>query len=348
MSRTVAVVEDSRYREHRAPEDHPERAERLSAVSEAITSRAGSGLRRVEARSATPEEIRRVHPAEHAENLRAAARRAPTRLDADTFLSPRSEEVAALAAGATADVALRVARGEFAAAFAAVRPPGHHAETRRAMGFCLYNSAAIAVRALQAEAGVGRVLLLDWDVHHGNGSQQIFEADPSVLYVSLHQWPHYPGSGDFGENGSGAGSGATLNVPLPAGCGDAEYLAISQRLLVPAANAFRPEIVMVSSGFDAHADDPLGSMQVTRAGFAGLAELARALAETHCGGRLVGVLEGGYALSGLREGSGALLDALLADRATPPSDSPLHPQLERVVESVEAVHGRDFPGLASL
>lgn len=348
MSRRVAVIEDRRYLEHRGPEGHPERPERLSAVSEAIASRAGTGLLRCEARDATPEEILRVHSDEHGASLRAAARRAPAQLDADTFVSRHSEEIARLAAGATAELALRVAEGTFAAGFAAVRPPGHHAESRRAMGFCLYNNAAIAVRALQAEAGVERVLLFDWDVHHGNGSQQIFEADPSVLYVSLHQWPHYPGSGDFGERGSGAGSGTTLNVPLPAGCGDAEYLALSQRLLVPAANAFRPEIIMISSGFDAHGDDPLASMQVTGAGFSELAQLVRAVAETHCGGRLVGVLEGGYALSGLREGSAALLDALLADRCVAPADAPLQPPLERIVERVEAVHGRDFPRLASL
>ena len=348
MSRAVAVVEDPRYREHRAPEGHPEHPERLTAVSEAIASRAKAGLQAVEARGATDDEILRVHPAEHGERLRAAARRAPTRIDADTFVSPRSEEVAGLAAGATTEVALRVAAGEYHAGFAAIRPPGHHAESQRAMGFCLYNSAAIAVRALQAEAQVGRVLLLDWDVHHGNGSQEIFESDPSVLYVSLHQWPLYPGTGDFAEHGSGAGLGATLNVPLPAGCGDAEYLAISQRLLVPAASAFKPEIIMISSGFDAHRDDPLGAMQVTGAGYAALAGLARAMAEDHCGGRLVAVLEGGYAASGLREGSAALLDALLADRDPTPADAPLHPALERVVERVEAVHGRAFPRLARL
>ena len=216
------------------------------------------------------------------------------------------------------------------------------------MGFCLYNNAAIAVRALQAEAGVERVLLFDWDVHHGNGSQQVFEADPSVLYVSLHQWPHYPGSGDFGERGRDAGTGATLNVPLPAGCGDAEYLAVSQRLLVPAVEAFRPEIVIVSSGFDAHRDDPLASMQVTGAGFGAMARVVRALADVHCGGRLIVVLEGGYALTGLRESTAALLDALLSDHVRPPADARPHPLLDDIVDRVSAVHGRDFPGLARL
>jgi acetoin utilization deacetylase AcuC-like enzyme len=299
-------------------------------------------------REATPDEILRVHPAEHGERLRTAARRAPSQLDADTFMAPRSEEIARLAAGASAELALRVAAGDFAAGFAAVRPPGHHAETRRAMGFCLYNNAAIAVRALQAEAGVERVLLFDWDVHHGNGSQQVFDADPSVLYASLHQWPHYPGSGDFGERGSDAGTGATLNVPLPAGCGDAEYLAVCQRLLVPAAEAFRPEIVIVSSGFDAHRDDPLGSMQVTGAGFGAMARVVRALADAHCGGRLVVILEGGYALTGLRESTAALLDVLLSDHASAPPDAIPAPLLDDIVDRVSAVHGHDFSSLARL
>lgn len=348
MPRRVAVIEDSRYREHSGPAGHPERPERLSAVSEAIASRACAELVHCSPREATSDEILRVHPAEHGELLRAAARRAPSQLDADTFMAPRSEEIARLAAGASAELALRVAAGDFAAGFAAVRPPGHHAETRRAMGFCLYNNAAIAVRALQAEAGVERVLLFDWDVHHGNGSQQVFEADPSVLYVSLHQWPHYPGSGDFGERGRDAGTGATLNVPLPAGCGDAEYLAVSQRLLVPAVEAFRPEIVIVSSGFDAHRDDPLASMQVTGAGFGAMARVVRALADVHCGGRLIVVLEGGYALTGLRESTAALLDALLSDHVRPPADARPHPLLDDIVDRVSAVHGRDFPGLARL
>ena len=348
MPRRVAVIEDPRYREHSGPAGHPERPERLSAVSDAIASRACAELVHCSPREATPDEILRVHPAEHGELLRAAARRAPGQLDADTFMAPRSEEIARLAAGASAQLALQVAAGDFAAGFAAVRPPGHHAETRRAMGFCLYNNAAIAVRALQAEAGVERVLLFDWDVHHGNGSQQVFEADPSVLYVSLHQWPHYPGTGDFGERGSHAGTGATLNVPLPAGCGDLEYLAVSQRLLVPAVEAFRPEIVIVSSGFDAHRDDPLASMQVTGAGFGAMARVVRALADAHCGGRLVVILEGGYALTGLRESTAELLDALLSNRVQPPADALPHPQIDDIVDRVSAVHGLDFPGLARL
>ena len=180
------------------------------------------------------------------------------------------------------------------------------------MGFCLLNNVAIAARALQREHGLERVMIFDWDVHHGNGTQHSFESDPSVLYASTHQFPFYPGTGDFDEAGVGAGAGSTLNLPLPAGCGDAEYVGVVQRVLVPVARAWKPQLIMVSCGFDAHRDDPLASMQVSGSGFAALTALVRALADDVCGGRLVFALEGGYALTGLREGTDAVLDGLLA------------------------------------
>ena len=171
------------------------------------------------------------------------------------------------------------------------------------MGFCLFNNAAIAARAVQREAGVERVLVLDWDVHHGNGTQHTFETDPSVLYVSTHQYPFYPGTGAAGEIGIGRGEGATLNVPMPAGCGDAEYVGVFQRVIAPAARAFRPDYWIVSCGFDAHEDDPLAAMRVTQSGYAALTAIVRALADELSGGRMLFVLEGGYSLRGLREGT---------------------------------------------
>jgi acetoin utilization deacetylase AcuC-like enzyme len=217
------------------------------------------------------------------------------------------------------------------------------------MGFCLFNNVAIAARALQAEAGVERILVFDFDVHHGNGTQHSFEEDPNILYASTHQFPFYPGSGAFGEAGRGAGLGATLNIPLPAGCGDPEYLGAVQRLLLPAARAFRPELLLVSCGFDAHRDDPLAAMEVTEQGFRGIAALLRAAADELCGGRLACVLEGGYAETGLREGARALLEALL-DPMPPPPTSELEPgsPLARVVAGVVAVHGGRIPGLGAL
>jgi acetoin utilization deacetylase AcuC-like enzyme len=348
VTRRIAVLDDARYREHRSPHGHPERPERLVAVGEAIAARR-ERLLALPARPATPDEILAVHPRAHLERIEAAARVAPAHLDPDTFVSPASFEVALLAAGGAVEAARAVARGEVHAAFAALRPPGHHAEADRAMGFCLFNNVAIAARALRAE-GVERILILDWDVHHGNGTQHLFEDDRDVLYFSTHQFPFYPGTGDFGEAGREAGLGATVNVPLPGGCGDAEYTGALRRLLAPVVASFRPQLILVSCGFDAHRDDPLASMEVTQKGFSEMAGIVRALADEACGGRLVFVLEGGYAPSGLREGAGAVLDALLAPAPAPLAPlAPLVPgsTLAHVVGRVAAVQRRFHPGVGS-
>jgi len=338
--RKTAIVEDSRFLDHRGPANHPERPDRLAAVADALAARDGE-LTRIAPRAATHDEILRVHSRGHLDEIAAAVRSAPGQLDADTYVSSESFEVARLAAGGAADLALRVARGELATGLAAIRPPGHHAEPDRAMGFCLFNNVAIAARALQHEQGVEKILIIDWDVHHGNGTQHYFDADPSVLYASTHQFPFYPGTGAIGESGVGRGEGYTLNVPLPAGCGDTEYVGAFQHLIVPAAESFEPELILISSGFDAHRDDPLAAMNVTRAGYRGMAAIVRALAEDLCGGRLVFVLEGGYAASGLRDGVGAVLEVMLADDAPEvPETTPVFPDstLGQVVERVSSVH----------
>ena len=343
-SAEVAVVEDRRYRGHRGQGDHPESPERLDAVAEAIAARADR-LEHCAPRPAEAEEILRVHRREHLERVAETARRAPARLDADTYVCPESFEVALLAAGGAIDLTRRVVRGEARCGFAAVRPPGHHAESNRAMGFCLFNNAALAARAVQAEEGVGRILLLDFDVHHGNGTQHIFELDPTVLYFSTHQFPFYPGTGGIGEAGTEKGLGYTVNVPLPAGCGDTEHVGALARILVPVALSFRPELILVSSGFDAHRDDPLGAMQVSGAGFRAMSDIVRALADQLCGGRSVFILEGGYSPSGLREGTGAVLDALLDPQAPQPTGSREDMRgtvLESVLERVKQVHGKIF------
>ncbi len=345
--RRIGIVEDRRYREHREPDGHPERAERLGAVSDAI-----DGVREqlvpLPARLAEPGEILAIHDEAHLRGVEAAAVRAPTQLDPDTYVSPASFEVARLAAGACVDLTCAVARGELDGGLAAVRPPGHHAEGDRAMGFCLFNNVAIAARAAQAE-GAERVLIFDWDVHHGNGTQHSFETDPDVLYVSTHQFPYYPGTGSFGEVGLGRGEGATLNVPLPAGCGDAEYVGAVQRLVAPAARAFRPDLILVSAGFDAHEHDPLAAMNVGAGGYVAMAAVLRALAEELCGGRLAFVLEGGYALSGLREGIQAVLATALhpAPPLAPAVDAPEGTVLRQVVDRVVDAHGRAIPGLGA-
>jgi acetoin utilization deacetylase AcuC-like enzyme len=348
-TRGVAVVEDPRFQEHRGPAGHPERPERLVAVGEVLAARR-AGLSVVAPRPAEDEEILRVHRPELLDALRAASARAPAQLDADTYLGRRSLEIARLAAGSLIDLARRVARGEARAGFAAVRPPGHHAESDRAMGFCLLNQVAIAARALQCDEGLERVLVFDWDVHHGNGTQHAFDDDPSVLYASTHQFPYYPGTGSFDEAGVGRGAGYTLNLPLPAGCGDAEYVGAVQRVLVPVARAYRPQLILVSCGFDAHHDDPLASMQVSGAGFGALGTLVRALADELCDGRLVIALEGGYSPTGLREGSAAVLDVLLA-RETPSlpplTACPPGSVLAHVVACAARVHGARYRGIGA-
>jgi acetoin utilization deacetylase AcuC-like enzyme len=338
----MAVLEDPRYREHVGPRGHPERPERLAAVGAAIAARS-EPLVRLASRPADDAELLRVHEPAHLARLAEAATRAPLQLDADTYLAPRSVEVARLAAGGLVDLARAVVRREVDVGLAAVRPPGHHAEAGRAMGFCLLNNVAVAVRALQAEEGLGRVLVFDWDVHHGNGTQHSFEEDPSVLYVSTHQFPYYPGTGDFDEAGVGKGLGTTVNVPMPAGCGDAEYVGAVQRIVAPAARWFRPEAILVSCGFDAHRDDPLAAMEVSQEGFLALASIVRRLADELCGGRLVFALEGGYAPSGLTEGT--------AVRPTPydvsPVDAPAGSVLRQLVGAAAAVHGRRIPDLGA-
>jgi len=346
--RSVEVVADPRYAAHAGPAGHPERPERLAAVDGAL-DRFGAALVRRRPRPAEPDELLAVHDRAHLELVRRAAAAGSGQLDPDTFVSPASYDVALLAAGGSVDLALRVASGDARAGFAAVRPPGHHAERDRAMGFCLFNNAAIAARAVQREAGVERVLILDWDVHHGNGTQHTFEADPSVLYVSTHQYPFYPGTGAVGEIGFGRGEGATLNIPMPAGCGDAEYIGVFQRIIAPAARAFRPDYWIISCGFDAHEDDPLAAMRVTQSGYAALTAIVRSLADELSGGRMLFVLEGGYSLRGLREGVEALIAGLLADAPAPPParDVARGSVLERLVARAAAVHGARIPGLGA-
>ena len=306
---TVALVLDPRYREHRTPSGHPERPERIAALLPLLDEVEPRGLRLVPPRLATQEEILAVHDPAYWDSIAASAKVAHTIFDPDTSAGPRSFEIALLAAGGFLALLEAIVDGRAQRGMALVRPPGHHAETNRAMGFCLFDNVAVGAAWLRRK-GFAKIAIVDWDVHHGNGTQQIFWRDPSVLYVSLHQFPWYPGTGAVDETGEGEGEGATLNLPLPEGCGDDEYLAAFDQRVNPALHSFGPDFLLVSAGFDAHFRDPLGGMRVTGDGFGEMTRKLRAAADTLCGGRLALVLEGGYHLDALRESVESALDAL--------------------------------------
>jgi acetoin utilization deacetylase AcuC-like enzyme len=312
------ILTDRRFLAHDAGPGHPEAPARLKAILSDL-ERAPPADAIVEApRPATTEEIDAVHSRVHREMLQGLAG-THARLDPDTAISEGSWAAAALAAGASIGAVEAVWSGRAENAFALVRPPGHHAEQARAMGFCLLNNAAIAAEAA-LRLGARRVLVLDWDVHHGNGTQDIFAARPDVLYMSAHQYPFYPGTGAPTEVGVGAGKGFTVNCALPGGQNDADYGAVFHDLFLPAARAFAPDLVLVSAGFDPHERDPLADMLVTERGFAAMASATAELAREACGGKLVLLLEGGYDLGALTTSVRACLEVLNGRREDFPTD----------------------------
>jgi len=292
----VRVFTDPRCLEHPAPRGFPERPDRLSGILDHLRGRGfpvdegGSGSPAVD--PAVDAAITAVHDADYVERFRQAARRGDSLLDsADNPISGASFEAARAAVAATLRAADQALAGDVA--FAAVRPPGHHAERALAMGFCFFNNVAVAAQHLRRR-GAARVAIFDFDVHHGNGTQHLFASRADVFYASTHQYPFYPGTGAASEIGVGEGAGATLNVPLPAGTGDPGYAAAIEEQVLPALRRFAPDVLLLSAGFDAWQNDPLGGMAVSEAGFARWGALLRALADEVCGGRLLAVLEGGY------------------------------------------------------
>ncbi|UZE92101.1 MAG: histone deacetylase [Methanosarcinales archaeon] len=297
MSRTGVVYHDD-YLKHETGE-HPEQKERLIAIMKLLKETGAlKKLTRIAPKKATTEQIGYVHDASYIENVRGLCQSGRGMLDSDTILSQDSYEVALLASGGVMS-AVDVVIDDLNNAFALIRPPGHHAEASQGMGFCIFNNVAIAARYAQRQHKLKRILIVDWDVHHGNGTQHIFYDDASVLYFSIHQSPFYPGTGKTDEIGTGDGKGFTVNVPLPRGMGDAGYTYVFNEILIPIALEFRPELVLISAGQDAHFADPIGGMNVTAKGFDQLAGIVKSIANSTCEGRIVAALEGGYDLTAL-------------------------------------------------
>lgn len=296
--KNVAYVYHPDYLLHAPPFEHPESPDRLIVINEHL-ERVGllGTLRPIAPDYPDNGEILRVHDPDYLRRLELSCRRGDLTLDSeDTYLNRNSYAVALLSAAGSIAGAEAVVTGKADRGFCAVRPPGHHAAQDEGMGFCLLNNAAITARYLQARHGVSKVLIIDFDVHHGNGTQSIFLEDPSVFYFSIHENPAflYPGTGRRWETGKGAGEGTTLNVPMAPGSGDDEYRVAFEQMLAPAVEQFRPEFILLSAGFDAHRDDPLADIQLTEEGFRFLSRFAVLLANEYCGGKIVSILEGGY------------------------------------------------------
>jgi acetoin utilization deacetylase AcuC-like enzyme len=340
----TGYVYDPIYLEHDL-RGHPENRQRLETVLDVLERH--DMLDRLAPISTVPvaaDRLERCHTPPYIEQVRSIANRGGGHLDADTYVRQASFDAALMAAGGLVEATRAVLDGEVDNAFALVRPPGHHALRNRGMGFCLFNNVAVAARYALVERGLDRVLIVDFDVHHGNGTQDEFDTDPSVMYISTHQYPHYPGTGYWNETGRGNGAGSIVNVPLAGGVGDEGFATIFQEVIGPAAWRFQPELILVSAGYDAHWDDPLAYMQLSVGGYATIAQALKDLAAELCEGRLVFTLEGGYHLEALAYSILNTCAVLLGDADWQLVD-PLGPSPRRerpvgdIIAQVREVHG---------
>ena len=308
MPMSLTLIHTERFAEHQTPPGHPERPERAEVMDVVAGRWKSRGVEVVPPSAATREQLLRVHDGDYLRRISETVGRS-VKLDPDTYTSPESHEIALLAAGAAVQAVDNAMGGPQRTALALVRPPGHHAERDRAMGFCLFNNVAVAAAHARA-SGAAKVAIVDYDVHHGNGTQHIFEDDPHVLYVSTHQFPYYPGTGAAGEVGRGAGSGFTMNLPLEVGAVDEDYQTVFAAVILPVLAQFKPDLVIVSAGFDAHERDPLAGMRLSTGAFAAMTAELRGVAE-RCGqGRMALVTEGGYDLQALAASLDAVAETL--------------------------------------
>jgi acetoin utilization deacetylase AcuC-like enzyme len=308
--RRSAILIDREFLKHSPGRGHPERPERLRVLLDLAESLDPARFQLLPGRAASISEIELCHDPKYIELVESTAGLSQYALDGDTITSQDSFAVALHATGGFLRLLDSVAAGESSNGFAIVRPPGHHALRGRAMGFCLFNTIAVGAQYLKIAHQAERIVIVDWDVHHGNGTQDAFYDDPSVLFISTHQYPFYPGTGGVAEVGLRQGAGFTINVPLPAGCGDAEYLRVFRDIVIPSIKRFEPQWILVSAGFDPHRQDPLAGMNVTEAGFSQMARAMLQLAAVYCGGRIAFLLEGGYDLIALRSSVAGVLEVL--------------------------------------
>ena len=334
MART-GLIRDDIYLEHITSDYHPENPDRLRAVYSVLEDQEIQGKTAfLQPREATAEEIQRIHTESYYQSIESTRDCGHLQLDPDTHVSSQSYRAAKLAAGGLCVLIDAVCSGEVRNGFALVRPPGHHAEASRGMGFCIYNNVAIGARYAQHRNLAEKVLIVDWDLHHGNGTQHTFESDPTILYFSSHQFPYYPGTGRPDEVGKGRGEGYTVNVPLPGGQGDGDFIRIYQEILEPIANQFQPDLVLVSAGFDTYYRDPLGGMGVTEEGYAEITRILMRIADARCQGRIVLTLEGGYDLHGLASSVRRVIQVLQGTGPAASSSSPASGTTERIVEHI--------------
>jgi acetoin utilization deacetylase AcuC-like enzyme len=338
---TTGYVYDPLFLKH-TESWHPESAKRLEAImAELKASGLLASLQQIPSRAATFDEVASVHSISHIEHVKEISQAGGGYLDPDTYTNSYTYEAAMMAAGSLIDLTLAVIAGQVKNGFAFVRPPGHHALSHRTMGFCIFNNVAIAVKLAQVKQGLERIAIVDFDVHHGNGTQAIFEEDPGVLYISTHQYPHYPGTGRAQEIGRGQGEGTIVNIPLPAGVGDDGFRAIYTELIIPLLRWFKPQLMIVSAGYDCHWDDPLAGLGLSLTGLAWISQTLVTLAAELCAGKVVFVLEGGYDLKVLSIGVANSVRALLGrdDFADPLGKSPRRePDLTEYLATVKKIH----------